>query len=164
MEKLKSSPEAGAPLPFDEPFAAAGSRPAPSAAQAALDPTDTFVRRHIGSSDAEIAAMLARLGLSSLAELVAETVPASIRLRAPLALSALPDRPLGERETLEALRRLAERNLVFRSFLGMGYHDCIVPGVIQRNILENPGCTRSTPPTSRRSRRGASRRCSTSRR
>jgi glycine dehydrogenase len=129
--------------PFDEPFAA-GS---PAGAHAVLDPLDTFVRRHIGPGEDEIRAMLGLLGLDSLEALVRETVPESIRLRTPLVLSAIPaDRPLGERETLEALRRLAEKNQVFRSFLGMGYHDCLVPGVIQRNILENPGWyTQYTP-------------------
>jgi len=116
-------------------------------AAAAFAPTDTFVRRHIGPSDAEIGEMLGLLGLESLEALVRETVPEAIRLRAPLALSSLPSgRALGERETLEAVQRLAERNQVFRSFLGMGYHDCTVPGVIQRNILENPGWyTQYTP-------------------
>ena len=140
MEKLKDPP----------PFAMsahAGAQPAGPAAHSVLDPTDTFVRRHIGPSDDEIGAMLGLLGLGSLEDLVRETVPAAIRLRAPLTLSSIPaGRELGERETLEALRRLAERNQVFRSFLGMGYHDCIVPGVIQRNILESPGWyTQYTP-------------------
>jgi glycine dehydrogenase len=106
----------------------------------ALRPTDTFVRRHLGPQEDEVREMLALLGLGSLEELVRDTVPASIRLGRPLALAGLPqDRELGEHEVLAALRRLAERNQVYRSFLGMGYHDCIVPGVIQRNVLENPG-------------------------
>jgi len=86
--------------------------------------------------------MLATLGLASLEALVAETVPASIRLEKPLNLPP----PRGEREVLEALRERASRNQVFRSFLGMGYHGTIVPGVIQRNVLENPGWyTQYTP-------------------
>jgi glycine cleavage system P protein (glycine dehydrogenase) len=150
VEKPDAGPRAAAVPPPDEPFAlfeAAGSRPAPSAAHAVLDPTDTFVRRHVGPSEAEIGEMLGLLGLGSLESLVRETVPESIRLRSPLTLSSLPsDRLLGERETLESLRRIAGRNQVFRSFLGMGYHDCIVPAVIQRNILENPGWyTQYTP-------------------
>ena len=147
MEKLKDSPQAVAALPLDEPFSAdAGTRPARSGASI-LDPTDTFVRRHLGSSEDEIREMLGLLGLDSLQALVHDTVPEAIRLRAPLTLSSIPSgRQLGERETLEAVRRLAERNQVFRSFLGMGYHDCIVPGVIQRNILESPGWyTQYTP-------------------
>jgi glycine dehydrogenase len=117
-------------------------RPAPE-----LRPTDTFVRRHLGPPEAEVLEMLALLGTDSLEALVSETVPASIRLRRPLALRGLPDdRELGEREVLEALRGLAGRNQVFKSYLGMGYHDCIVPGVIQRNVMENPGWyTQYTP-------------------
>jgi glycine dehydrogenase len=112
-----------------------------------LAPVDTFVRRHIGPSESEAREMLASLGLDSFEGLVRETVPESIRLRGGLKLAELPeDRTLGERETLDALRRLADSNQVFRSFLGMGYHDCLVPTVIQRNVLENPGWyTQYTP-------------------
>ncbi len=79
--------------------------------------------------------MLELLGLPSLEALVAETVPASIRLPRPLELPP----PRGEHEVLQDLQALAGRNRVFRSFIGMGYHDTITPPVIQRNILENPG-------------------------
>ncbi|HVT57584.1 MAG TPA: aminomethyl-transferring glycine dehydrogenase [Thermoanaerobaculia bacterium] len=114
---------------------------------APLAPTDTFVRRHLGPDAAEVAEMLASLGRGSLAELIDSTVPESIRLRRPLALAGLPgDRELGETEALMALRAMAEKNQLFRSFLGMGYYPCIVPGVVQRNILENPGWyTQYTP-------------------
>ncbi len=114
---------------------------------AALQPTDTFVRRHLGSPEAEIRQMLDTIGADSLDTLVGETVPESIRLSERFALSWLPDdRPPGERETLELLRGIAGKNRVFRSFLGMGYYGCLVPGVIQRNILENPGWyTQYTP-------------------
>jgi glycine dehydrogenase len=122
---------------------ALGPRPASDP----LAPTDTFPRRHIGPSPAQQQEMLAEIGLDSLAALIDEAIPASIRLRRPLALPGLPaDRSLGEQEALAALRALATQNQLFRSFLGMGYHDCIVPGVIQRNILENPGWyTQYTP-------------------
>ena len=113
-----------------------------------LDPTDTFVHRHIGPSDAEVQAMLAELGLNSLDDLIDETVPESIRFSAVLELAGVNEkgRLLGEVETLEWLRSIAGENLVFRSFLGMGYSDCLVPAVIQRNILENPGWyTQYTP-------------------
>ena len=114
-------------LPFERP-------------QPALEPTDTFVRRHLGPQEGEVGEMLHALGLASLEELVRETVPPAIRLGRPLSLAGLPgDRELGEREVLAVLGGLAARNQVFKSYLGMGYHDCIVPGVIQRNILENPG-------------------------
>src|SRR5881296_1214503 len=86
--------------------------------------------------------MLATLGLQSLDALIDGTVPAEIRLRRRLALGG----PLGEQEVLAELRTLAGRNQVFRSFIGMGYHDCITPPVIQRNVLENPGWyTQYTP-------------------
>ncbi len=98
-----------------------------------LAPCDTFLGRHIGPSDAEIAEMLASLGAASLDGLMAETVPGSIR-RGPM---RLPE-PRGEHELLDELRAMAQRNEVFRSLIGMGYHGCILPAVIQRNILENP--------------------------
>ena len=147
MEKLENP---SASLTGDivlEPFPERGAGPVPSAVRAILDPTDAFVRRHIGSGEADLRDMLGALGLSSLEDLVRETVPASIRLSGPLTLSSIPaDRQLGESEVLAALRRLADRNQVFRSFLGMGYSDCLIPGVVQRNILENPGWyTQYTP-------------------
>ena len=94
-----------------------------------------FKDRHVASNDEEIGRMLTSLGLPSLDALVDATVPEGIRLRRPLQLP--PAR--GEQALLEELRALAGRNAVFRSFIGMGYHDCITPPVIQRNILENPG-------------------------
>ena len=114
---------------------------------AVLNPTDTFVRRHIGPSEDEIRRMLETIGAGSLAELVGEAIPESIRRHEPLALAGLPaERGLGEREMLEILRRIVAKNEVFRSYLGLGYHGCITPGVIQRNILENPGWyTQYTP-------------------
>ncbi|MSQ89879.1 MAG: glycine dehydrogenase (aminomethyl-transferring) [Phycisphaerales bacterium] len=107
-----------------------------------LDPTDTFVRRHIGLSDGDIATMLGAIGFASLDALITATIPHSIRLKSavviddPTNTAALAER--GEAETLAALRALGERNIVNRSFIGMGYVDTIVPGVILRNILENP--------------------------
>ena len=107
-----------------------------------LDPTDTFPRRHLGPTDADIQEMLATLGLQSLNALVDATVPEGIRLSKPLSLGP----PRGEHEVLGELRRLAGRNQVFRSLIGMGYHDCITPPIIQRNVLENPGWyTQYTP-------------------
>ncbi|HEX5066834.1 MAG TPA: aminomethyl-transferring glycine dehydrogenase [Myxococcota bacterium] len=112
----------------------------------ALAPSDPFVHRHIGPSEAEIAQMLARIGCASLEELVDQTVPRAIRLERPLALPGLDERELGEREVLARLREMASRNRVLRSCIGMGYSDTIVPPVIQRNVLENPGWyTQYTP-------------------
>jgi glycine dehydrogenase len=111
-----------------------------------LEPSDLFAPRHLGPSAADVAAMLATLGCDSLDALVEQTVPATIRLKKPLALSGLGERPLGEREVLERLREIADKNQVLRSCIGMGYSDVIVPPVIQRNVLENPGWyTQYTP-------------------
>src|SRR5262249_17291480 len=90
----------------------------------------------------ETAAMLQVLGHSSLETLVNEAIPEQIRLRQPLQL------PAGrhESEVLAALREIAAQNQVFRSYIGMGYYDCITPAVIQRNLFENPGWyTQYTP-------------------
>ncbi len=127
--------------------AAAGNAAGPPVSGGVLNPTDTFVRRHLGPSEGEVREMLAAAGAGSLAELVRETVPASILRGAPLDLAGLPaDRELGEQELLAELRRIVGKNRVCRSWLGMGYHGCITPGVIQRNILENPGWyTQYTP-------------------
>ncbi len=109
-----------------------------SANPAFLLPTDTFVRRHIGPDEAQIQSMLGTLGLRSLDELVSQTVPADIRLKRPLApMSA--NEPRGEHELLAEFRASCRKNEVFRSFLGMGYSGTVVPPVIQRNVLENPG-------------------------
>jgi glycine dehydrogenase len=111
-----------------------------------LDPSDTFARRHLGPDEADVAAMLATIGCASLDELVRETVPEPIRLAAPLQLSGEETRPLGEQEVLERLRGMARQNVIARSCIGMGYSDVIVPPVIQRNVLENPGWyTQYTP-------------------
>jgi glycine cleavage system P protein (glycine dehydrogenase) len=109
------------------------AEPSRADAKELLTPADLFVGRHVGPDDGEIAAMLETLGLPSLEALVDETVPPGIR-RPPL---RLPE-PKGEHELLDELRALAQRNEVFRSFIGMGYHGTITPAVIQRNVLENP--------------------------
>ena len=96
---------------------------------------DSFACRHIGPSAADAADMLATIGVSSLDELIDKTVPANIRLGRPLNLPAAR----GEAQALAELRRLAQKNQVWRSYIGMGYYDCVTPPVILRNILENPG-------------------------
>jgi glycine dehydrogenase len=107
-----------------------------------LGPTDRFARRHIGPDQREIAGMLEVLGVPSLDALMAETVPAGIRFAGTLALSP----PASEHEMLAELAKLAAKNQVWKSFIGMGYSDCFTPPVIQRNILENPGWyTQYTP-------------------
>ncbi len=107
-----------------------------------LQPTDRFRDRHIGPLERDLEAMLSVVGVSSLDELVDQTVPASIRLAGPLDLP--PAR--SERQLLADLGAMAARNRVFRSYIGMGYHGTVVPQVIQRGILENPNWyTQYTP-------------------
>jgi len=107
-----------------------------------LNPSDTFVRRHIGPDPDQSQAMLDAIGVDSLDELIEQTVPASIRLREPLKLTG----PRGESEVLAELKAIASRNRVNRSFIGQGYYGTLTPGVILRNILENPGWyTQYTP-------------------
>ena len=100
-----------------------------------LRPSDVFAPRHLGPRDSDQAAMLAALGLGTLDELAAATVPGDIRLGRPLELGPA----LTEHELLEELRTLASDNQVMRSFIGQGYHDTITPPVVLRNVLENPG-------------------------
>ena len=108
----------------------------------ALEPSDLFIHRHIGPSPEDISEMLAVVGCRTLDDLTDQTVPADIRLKQPLKLG--PAR--GENELLGELQRMASKNEVFRSLIGMGYYDCITPPVILRNILENPGWyTQYTP-------------------
>jgi len=104
--------------------------------------TDSFADRHIGPDQDDIAQMLKVLGYSNLEELIDATVPRSIRLKSPLKLEA----GKAEYELLQELKEIAQENHVFRSYIGMGYSNCITPPVIQRNILENPGWyTQYTP-------------------
>ncbi|MBI4545792.1 MAG: aminomethyl-transferring glycine dehydrogenase [Gemmatimonadetes bacterium] len=100
-----------------------------------LQPPDDFSRRHIGPGSAEIGRMLDLLGYDSLDALGNAAIPESIRLRRPLQI----DGPRSEYEVLRELRSLGARNRLFRSYLGLGYYDCLTPPVIQRNILESPG-------------------------
>ena len=100
----------------------------------AIEPAATFARRHIGPSPRDVAAMLETVGATSLGELMAQTLPSSIRQNAPLDLGTA----LGETEALSHMRELASQNRVFTSLIGQGYSGTILPAVIQRNILENP--------------------------
>jgi Glycine cleavage system protein P (pyridoxal-binding), N-terminal domain len=100
-----------------------------------LEQHDDFIARHIGPNAADTAAMLQTVGAESLDALIDSTVPASIRLPAPLAIDA----SRSEAETLAYLKTLAAQNTVAKSYIGMGYYDTIVPPVILRNVLENPG-------------------------
>ncbi len=107
-----------------------------------LPSTDLFARRHIGPSDRDLTAMLAALGMDTLDALVDATIPPNLRTVRALDLPGARD----ESEALAALRALADRNQVLRSCIGMGYSDTLTPGVILRNIVENPGWyTQYTP-------------------
>ena len=106
------------------------------------DSENRFTSRHIGPRPHDVERMLASLGLGSIDELIDQTIPEAIRLRADL---NLPDAST-EAELLAQLEEIGALNRVFRSYIGMGYHDTIVPSVILRNVIENH-CwyTRYTP-------------------
>src|SRR6266581_7408732 len=103
--------------------------------EGAIPTAESFVPRHVGPDERDVAEMLKTLGFPSLDALIDATVPRKIRLREGLSLP----KGLTEPEVLAYFRALATKNQVFRSFIGMGYSDCVTPPVIQRNILENPG-------------------------
>ncbi len=96
---------------------------------------NSFAQRHIGPSSDDVSKMLKILGFDSLDDLIDKAVPQTIRTDGSLKLPSAQS----EYAALATLKEIAEKNQVFRSFIGMGYYDSITPGVIQRNILENPG-------------------------
>ena len=105
-------------------------------------PSDDFLHRHIGPRDGDVEAMLEFLGCSDLDSLINDTVPADIRVGKELDLP----KAKSEFALIQELRELASLNQVKKNFIGLGYHGCITPPVIQRNILENPGWyTQYTP-------------------
>ncbi len=100
-----------------------------------LEQKNDFISRHNGPSESDVVAMLETIGAKSLDELVEQTVPSKILLDEPLSL----DDACSEQDSLKYLKQLAEQNTVATSYIGMGYYDTIVPPVILRNVLENPG-------------------------
>jgi glycine dehydrogenase len=100
-----------------------------------LDASDDFSSRHIGPSRDDTAAMLETVGAASIDELIDQALPASIRLREPLALPPAES----EHQYLQRLTAIARKNKTFRSYIGLGYHDTITPSVILRMVMENPG-------------------------
>lgn len=101
-----------------------------------------FRSRHIGPDKDESKIMLDTIGVSSLNELIEKTVPSSIRISAPPALPA----PQNEYEYLQDLKKTAQLNKLFKTYIGQGYYGTITPSVILRNIFENPGWyTQYTP-------------------
>ncbi|MGL4598301.1 MAG: aminomethyl-transferring glycine dehydrogenase, partial [Bacteroidia bacterium] len=97
--------------------------------------TDNFVNRHIGPSLSETNQMLEAVGVKSLDELIEQTIPSAIRLQKPLQVEA----GLTEFDYLRHLKAVGAKNKVFRSYIGLGYSETIIPPVVQRNVLENPG-------------------------
>lgn len=97
--------------------------------------TDSFALRHIGPREADLPEMLETIGVSSMDQLIYETVPDDILLKKPLDL----DTAMSEQEYLEHITELSFKNKVFKTYIGLGYHQANTPPVIQRNILENPG-------------------------
>ncbi len=96
--------------------------------------TNNFIRRHNGISESEYPEMLKMVGAATLDQLIDETIPEKIRLQHPL---NLPD-GINEYEYLAHLKSLGAKNKLFKTYIGLGYYNTIVPGVIQRNILETP--------------------------
>lgn len=97
--------------------------------------TSVFANRHIGSNKEQQQEMLDFIEVESIDQLIGETIPSDIRLKRPLNLP----KPISEYEYTKHINKIAQRNKVFKSYIGLGYHQAILPAVIQRNILENPG-------------------------
>ena len=104
--------------------------------------SDRFVNRHIGPRKLDINEMLEKIGIDSIESLMNETIPENIRIKEKLKLNE----PLTEFQYLKKIKNIAARNTIYKSYIGMGYYNTIVPSVIRRNILENPGWyTQYTP-------------------
>ena len=100
-----------------------------------LEHNSAFIGRHIGPDGPDQQQMLSLLGVESVDDLVCQVVPAAIRSQEPLAL----EDSCSEQQALEALKAVAGKNQLYRSFIGQGYYNCFTPNVILRNVLENPG-------------------------
>ncbi|MBZ0243435.1 MAG: glycine dehydrogenase (aminomethyl-transferring), partial [Bacteroidales bacterium] len=97
--------------------------------------SNNFLQRHLGPRTEDIRAMLQAIGVDSVEQLIDEIIPENIRVRQPLSMGE----GLNEYEYLQHLKKIAGKNKLFKSFIGMGYYDTITPGVITRNVLENAG-------------------------
>lgn len=97
--------------------------------------SEKFESRHIGPDETQVKEMLGTIGAKSIDQLIDETIPAGIRLKKPLSLPAAQS----EFEFLNTFKKIAEKNRIYKSFIGTGYYNTITPGVILRNIFENPG-------------------------
>jgi glycine dehydrogenase len=97
--------------------------------------TDRFVNRHNGPRSKDIEAMLNKINASSVDQLIEQTIPSNIRLKKPLNLP----KGLSEYQYHKHLRAIAAKNKLYKTYIGLGYYNTIIPPVIQRNILKNPG-------------------------
>jgi glycine dehydrogenase len=104
--------------------------------------TDNFAYRHTGPRIADIQVMLNKIGVNSLDELIDKTIPSAIRLQEPLSIP----QGISEQEYFTRIRDIASHNKLFKTYIGMGYYGTIMPAVIQRNVLENPGWYTSYTP------------------
>jgi glycine dehydrogenase len=100
-----------------------------------LEMRGNFIHRHIGPNQQQTKEMLAELGLTELEEIIEQAIPANILNHEPLKLTET----ISERAVIKHLREMRGRNKVFTSMIGMGYYDTVMPAVIKRNVLENPG-------------------------
>jgi glycine dehydrogenase len=106
------------------------------------EPSNSFVARHIGPSSDEVTVMLLELGYKNIDEFIRAVIPEKILTKKPLQVGE----PLSEASVLAELKAIASQNQIFKSYIGMGYSDCLTPSVILRNVLENPGWyTQYTP-------------------
>ena len=99
------------------------------------DLSNNFSKRHLGPTENDVAAMLNEIGLNSIDKLIEKTIPESIRSTSKLGIGD----GLDEFSYLKKTKEIADKNKVYRSYIGTGYYGTITPSVIQRNILENPG-------------------------
>ncbi|MEE9348745.1 MAG: aminomethyl-transferring glycine dehydrogenase [Flavobacteriaceae bacterium] len=104
--------------------------------------TDSFVTRHLGPRENDVQEMLSAIGVKSLNDLISNTIPQDIRLKDELALP----KPLSEIEFANHINELAQKNKLYKSYIGLGYHEAILPAVIQRNVFENPSWYTSYTP------------------
>eukprot|EP00923_Selenidium_pygospionis_P010912 GHVN01019078.1.p1 GENE.GHVN01019078.1~~GHVN01019078.1.p1 ORF type:complete len:556 (+),score=57.94 GHVN01019078.1:3139-4806(+) len=100
-----------------------------------LSPVDTFLRRHVGPDQSATREMLECIGANSIPELIGQTIPPGIRRDVPLEMHFYTQ---SEATCQQQLRQIAAKNVLFKNFIGMGYHGTVLPGVIERNLLENP--------------------------
>jgi len=104
--------------------------------------TNNFIPRHIGPQEDELDEMLKKIGVSSVEKLIDETIPESIRLKEPLDLP----KGINEYEYINHIKELGAKNKIFKTYIGLGYYNTITPGVVLRNVLENPGWYTSYTP------------------